>query len=133
MLQVVWLFSWSVRDNIASDAIRPKDYDLIEAGRTSGVEDFVIKHPNGYDLQLAEYGEGQAIALARALVGHPPVLLLEEPISEIDFQTEAQVIQRLKKTAAETTMVIVTPRTSLLVLLDGVLILEDGEIAADAC
>lgn len=137
VLQDVWLFSGSVRDNITSGAIRPKDEDLIEAGRTSGVEDFVTKHPSGYDLQLAERGEGlsggqrQAIALARALIGQPPVLLLDEPTSAMDVQTEAQVIQRLKKTAAETTMVIVTHRTSLLELVDRVIILEDGEIAAD--
>lgn len=137
VLQDIWLFSGSVRDNIASGAIRPKDQELIEAGRTAGVEDFVATHPGGYDLQLAERGEGlsggqrQAIALARALIGRPPVLLLDEPTSAMDVKTEAQVIQRLKKSSADSTMVVITHRTSLLELVDRVIILENGKIAAD--
>ena len=137
VLQDVWLFSGTVRDNITSGAIRPKDEDLIEAGHKSGVEDFISKHPNGYDLQLAERGEGlsggqrQAIALARALIGRPPVLLLDEPTSAMDVQTEAEVIQRLKQASSDTTMVVVTHRTSLLELVDRVIILENGRIAAD--
>ncbi|WP_254430179.1 type I secretion system permease/ATPase [Ruegeria sp. HKCCA4812] len=137
VLQDIWLFSGSVRDNIASGAIRPKDHELIEAGRAAGVEDFVANHPGGYDLQLAERGEGlsggqrQAIALARALIGRPPVLLLDEPTSAMDVKTEAQVIQRLKECTAESTMVVITHRTSLLELVDRVIILEHGKIAAD--
>ncbi|WP_253283323.1 type I secretion system permease/ATPase [Ruegeria sp. HKCCD7559] len=137
VLQDIWLFSGSVRDNIASGAIRPKDHELIEAGRAAGVEDFVANHPGGYDLQLAERGEGlsggqrQAIALARALIGRPPVLLLDEPTSAMDVKTEAQVIQRLKECTVESTMVVITHRTSLLELVDRVIILEHGKIAAD--
>nr|WP_298849071.1 type I secretion system permease/ATPase [uncultured Ruegeria sp.] len=137
VLQDVWLFSGSVRDNIASGAIRPRDQDIVEAGRIAGVEDFVANHPGGYDLQLAERGEGlsggqrQAIALARALIGHPPVFLLDEPTSAMDVKTEAQVIQRLKNAASDSTMVIVTHRTSLLDLVDRVIILEHGKVAAD--
>ncbi|WP_254440050.1 type I secretion system permease/ATPase [Ruegeria atlantica] len=137
VLQDIWLFSGSVRDNIASGAIRPKDRELIEAGRVAGVEDFLANHPGGYDLQLAERGEGlsggqrQAIALARALIGRPPVLLLDEPTSAMDVKTEAQVIQRLKECTAESTMVVITHRTSLLELVDRVIILEHGKIAAD--
>nr|WP_298937524.1 type I secretion system permease/ATPase [uncultured Ruegeria sp.] len=137
VLQDVWLFSGSVRDNIASGAIRPRDEDLIEAGRIAGVEDFVARQPVGYDLQLAERGEGlsggqkQAIALARALIGRPPVLLLDEPTSAMDVKTEAGVIQRLKHATKDTTMVIVTHRTSLLDLVDRVIVIEDGKIGAD--
>lgn len=137
VLQDVWLFSGSVRDNIVSGAIRPRDDELIEAGRAAGVEDFVAKHPGGYDLQLAERGEGlsggqkQAIALARALIGQPPVLFLDEPTSAMDVKTEAEVIQRLKQATQDTTMVIVTHRTSLLELVDRVIVIEDGKIGAD--
>ncbi|NVO57773.1 type I secretion system permease/ATPase [Rhodobacteraceae bacterium B1Z28] len=137
VLQDVWLFSGSVRENIASGAIRPRDEDLIEAGRVAGVENFVANNPCGYDLRIAERGEGlsggqkQAIALARALIGRPPVLLLDEPTSAMDVKTEAQVIQRLKQATQDTTMVIVTHRTSLLNLVDRVIVIEGGKIGAD--
>lgn len=137
VLQDVWLFSGSVRDNIASGAIRPRDCDIVEAGRIAGVEEFVNSHPLGYDIQLAERGEGlsggqrQAIALARALVGRPPVLLFDEPTSAMDVKSEAQLVQRLSKSTSGSTLVIVTHRTSLLELVDRVIVLENGKIAAD--
>lgn len=137
VLQDVWLFSGSVRDNIASGAVRPRDCDIVEAGRIAGVEEFVNSHPSGYDLQLAERGEGlsggqrQAIALARALIGRPPVLLFDEPTSAMDVKTEAQLVQRLSASTSGSTLVIVTHRTSLLELVDRVIVLENGKIAAD--
>ncbi|MFY2825408.1 type I secretion system permease/ATPase [Ruegeria sp. MALMAid1280] len=137
VLQDIWLFSGTVRENISSGTVRPRDQDLIRAGKVAGVEDFVARHPNGYDLKLAERGEGlsggqrQAIALARALIGHPPVLLLDEPTSAMDVKTEAEVIRRLKQATQDTTMVIVTHRTSLLELVDRVIVIESGRVAAD--
>ncbi|WP_377194146.1 type I secretion system permease/ATPase [Ruegeria meonggei] len=137
VLQDIWLFSGTVRENINSGAVRPLDKDLIHAGKVAGVEEFVAYNPNGYDLKLAERGEGlsggqrQAIALARALIGRPPVLLLDEPTSAMDVKTEADVIKRLKQATEDTTMVIVTHRTSLLELVDRVIVIEGGRIAAD--
>lgn len=138
VLQDIWLFSGSVRENIMAGAVRPRDEDLIRAGRISGVEDFVSRHPSGYDLMLAERGEGlsggqrQTIALARALIGQPPVLLLDEPTSAMDLKNEANIIQRLKAAAADTTMVIVTHRASLLELVDRVIVIENGKVGVDA-
>ena len=137
VLQDVWLFSGTVRDNIAIGAIRPRDTDILKAAHIAGVEDFIARHPSGYDLMLAERGEGlsggqrQAITLARALVGQPPVLLLDEPTSSMDVQNEAAVIKRLKDSMGDTTMVIVTHRTSLLELVDRVIVIEDGKVGAD--
>lgn len=137
VLQDVWLFSGTVRENIAIGAVRPRDGDILEAARIAGVEDFVAKHPKGYDLLLAERGEGlsggqrQAITLARALVGHPPILLFDEPTSAMDVQNEAAVIRRLKEEMSDRTMIIITHRTSLLELVDRVIVIEDGKVAAD--
>src|SRR5690606_27205142 len=95
------------------------------------------RHPSGYDLMLAERGEGlsggqkQAITLARALVGQPPVMLLDEPTSALDVQNEAAVIGRLKPALADRTLVIVTHRTSLLDLVDRVIVLDQGRVVAD--
>ncbi len=137
VLQDIWLFSGTVRENIASGSVRPRDDELIRAGRIAGVEDFIARHPRGYDQPVAERGEGlsggqrQAIALARALIGHPPVLLLDEPTSAMDVKSESEIIRRLKKTTPDTTMIIVTHRTSLLELVDRVIVIEDGKIAMD--
>ncbi|WP_170754220.1 type I secretion system permease/ATPase [Ruegeria lacuscaerulensis] len=137
VLQDIWLFSGSIRDNIASGSTRPRDRDIIEAGKIAGVEDFTADRSGGYDLILSERGEGlsggqrQSIALARALVTRPPILLLDEPTSAMDVKTEAKVIDRLKKATTDTTMVIVTHRTSLLSLVDRVIVIENGQVSAD--
>ena len=137
VLQDIWLFSGTVRDNIAIGAVRPRDQQVVDAARVAGVEDFVARHPHGYDMMLAERGEGlsggqrQAITLARALVGQPPMLLFDEPTSAMDVQNEAAVIQRLKEASADSTLVIVTHRTSLLELVDRVIVIEDGKVGAD--
>jgi ATP-binding cassette subfamily C protein LapB len=137
VLQDVWLFTGTVRENIAIGARRPRDADIIEAARIAGVDDFIARHPSGYDLMLAERGEGlsggqkQAITLARALVGRPPVLLLDEPTSAMDVQNERDVIARLRDEARDRTLVVVTHRTSLLDLVDRVIVIENGRVAAD--
>ncbi len=137
VLQDVWLFSGTVRENIAIGAVRPRDNDILDAARIAGVEDFVRRNPAGYDLMLAERGEGlsggqkQAITLARALVGRPPVLLLDEPTSSMDVQNEQAVIKRLKEEMKDRTMVIVTHRTSLLELVDRVIVIDQGKVVAD--
>ncbi|MCA0928185.1 type I secretion system permease/ATPase [Ruegeria profundi] len=137
VLQDIWLFSGTVRENINSGAVRARDQDLIHAGKVAGVEDFLANTPSGYDQKITERGEGlsggqrQAIALARALVGRPRVLLLDEPTSAMDVKTEANVIQRLKRATQDTTMVIVTHRTTLLELVDRVIVVENGRISAD--
>ncbi len=137
VLQDVWLFSGTVRENIAIGAVRPRDNDILDAARIAGVEDFVRRNPAGYDLMLAERGEGlsggqkQAISLARALVGRPPVLLFDEPTSAMDVQNEQAVIKRLKEEMKDRTMVIVTHRTSLLDLVDRVIVIDQGKVVAD--
>ena len=137
VLQDLWLFSGTVRDNIAIGAVRPRDTEVLEAARIAGVHDFIARHPMGYDLLLAERGEGlsggqrQAITLARALVGRPPMLLLDEPTSAMDVQAEAGVIARLKAEMADRTLIVITHRTSLLDLVDRVIVIEDGKVAAD--
>ncbi|MCC5992253.1 MAG: type I secretion system permease/ATPase [Rhodobacteraceae bacterium] len=137
VLQDIWLFSGTVRENIAIGAMRPRDHEIIEAARIAGVEDFIRRHPAGYDMMLAERGEGlsggqkQAITLARALLGRPPIMLMDEPTSSMDVQNEAAVISRLKSELADRTVIIVTHRTSLLELVDRVIVVDQGKVAAD--
>ena len=137
VLQDVWLFSGTLRDNISIGGIRPSDEEILRASRIAGVEEFAARHPAGYDMPLGEKGEGlsggqkQAITLVRALVGAPPMLLLDEPTSAMDVQKEAEVINNIKTQMQDSTMVIITHRTSLLDLVDRVIVIGDGKIQAD--
>ncbi len=137
MLQDIWLFSGSLRDNIAIGAAYPSDAAVLKAAQIAGVDAFVARHQQGYDMLLAERGEGlsggqrQSIALARALIDTPAVLLLDEPTSAMDVQAEAGVIARLKAGLGDTTLIIITHRPSLLELVDRVIIIDQGGIVLD--
>ena len=92
---------------------------------------------NGYDLRLADRGDGlsggqrQSIALARALAGRPQLLIFDEPSSSMDAQTEADLIARLRPEVAGRTMLLITHRTSLLTLVDRIIVMDRGKIVAD--
>ncbi len=95
-------------------------------------------HPHGYDMQVHEGGAGvsggqrQAVAIARALIGDPPTLVMDEPTSGMDVQTESQVIENLKGWLSDDrTLVLVTHRTSLLQLVDRVIVLNGGKVTYD--
>lgn len=135
--QDVWLFSGTLRQNIAVGGHRPDDAAVLQAAQLSGVHQFAARHPLGYDMPLGEKGEGlsggqrQAITIARATVGDPPILVLDEPTSMMDSQTEQQVIQSLSAFGKDKTVVVITHRTSLLAMVDRVIVLDGGRIVAD--
>ena len=137
LLQEVWLFSGTVRENIAVGAERPTDEDILRASRQAGAHEFISKHPLGYDLRIGENGAGlsggqrQSIALARAFVGHKPVLFLDEPTSAMDVRSEMALISVLRDLDPDQTLILVTHRTALLEAVDRVIVLEDGRIALD--
>lgn len=137
VLQEAWLFSGTVRQNIAIGAHHPSDEQILNAAKLAGAHDFIARHPNGYDMPIGERGEGlsggqrQLICLARALLGAPPILLMDEPTSAMDIQTEKEVIARLKTASQSQTLIVVTHRTSLLELVDRVIILDQGQVIAD--
>jgi ATP-binding cassette subfamily C protein LapB len=136
-LQEPWLFSGTLLQNIAVGADRPEDQDIVRASEDAGVSSFLDQHPDGFDRMISERGEGlsggqrQAIALARTLIGDPPVLVFDEPTSSMDVQTELAVIERLKSAIKGKTLLIVTHRPALLALVDRVIVIEDGRVAAD--
>ena len=136
-LQDSWLFTGTISENIAIGARRASDADVLEAAKLTGVDHFVQDMPDGYDTLLSERGEGlsggqrQAICLARAIVSKPPILILDEPTSAMDVRTEAALIERLGPLLAGRTLLLITHRPSLLALVDRVIVLEDGRIAAD--
>jgi ATP-binding cassette subfamily C protein LapB len=137
MLQETWLFSGTVRENIQMGFFEQSDQHLLKACEIAGVDDFISKHPSGYDLELKERGEGlsggqkQSINLARALLQNPNVIILDEPTSSMDQATEASVISGLKSWSADKTMIMITHRNSLLQLADRVIVMDDGQILQD--
>lgn len=136
VLQDVFLLSGAVRENITLGDAHIDDEEVLRAARISGTHDFIGQIPNGYDLRLADRGEGlsggqrQSIAIARALAGSRPVLLFDEPTSAMDIQSENALIGRLETELKGRTAVLVTHRASMLKLVDRVIILDRGKIVA---
>lgn len=137
VLQEVWLMSGTVRHNIALGAVRPSQKDILEAAEVAGVHDFLATHPDGYNLKLAERGEGlsggqrQAISIARALVGRPAVVLMDEPTSAMDVNAERLLIERLKPRLNDATLIVITHKATLMDLVDRVIVIDQGRVVAD--
>lgn len=137
VLQDVWLFSGSIRDNLVVGKEDATDAQVLQAAVASGLHEIVGQVPSGYDLQLSERGEGlsggqkQAIAIARALLKEPSVLIMDEPTSAMDVNSERQFIQHMKKIVPGRTVLLVTHRTSMLELVDRLIIMDRGKIIAD--
>ena len=135
--QDVMLFFGSLRDNITMSYSQASDQEILRAARIGTIDQFVNKHPHGFQMQVGERGETlsggqrQGVAIARAVIADPPVLLLDEPTSSMDTTTEAIFKSRLKQFAHNKTMLVVTHRSSLLELVDRVLVLDGGRLVAD--
>jgi len=135
--QDVFLFFGSVRENIAMGAPHADDAAILRAARIAGVDSFVARHPQGFDLQVGERGEAlsggqrQSIAIARALVRDPNIVILDEPTSAMDKGSEDWLIARLREILEGKTLVLVTQRLSLLTLVERVIVMDSGKIVAD--
>jgi ATP-binding cassette, subfamily C, bacterial LapB len=136
LLQDSSLLTGTIRENI--DLGRGLDEaELMRVSALSGAHNFIAALPNGYELRLSDRGEGlsggqrQSIALARALYGKPPIMVLDEPTSAIDTDTEASLVARLKEEFAGRTLILVTHRPSLLALVDRVILMSRGRMVVE--
>ena len=131
------LFYGSLKQNLAMGAPYADDAAILAAADMAGVTSFANLHPEGFDMTIGERGESlsggqrQAVAVARALVNDPPILLLDEPSSNMDHQTEATLLKRLRTASAGKTVLLVTHRSTLLALVDRLIVIDNGTIAAD--
>lgn len=136
LLQDSSLLTGSIRENIELGRQEGEE-ELLRVSQLSGAHDFISTLPSGFDLRLSDRGEGlsggqrQSIALARALYGKPPIMVLDEPTSSIDTDTEAALIAKLKEELAGRTLVLVTHRPSLLSLVDRVILMSRGRMVVD--
>ena len=130
------LFSASVRENVALGAGAVDDGRVREALRIAKAETFVDALPWGLDTRIGEEGlslsggQRQRLALARAVIGRPAVLVLDDPLSALDVQTEAEVEQALRSVLHDVTALVVAHRPSTVQLADRVALLADGRITA---
>ncbi|MGY6269535.1 type I secretion system permease/ATPase [Achromobacter denitrificans] len=131
------LFYGSLKHNLAMGAPYADDASILAAANLAGVSDFANLHPNGFDMVIGERGESlsggqrQSVAVARALINDPPILLLDEPSSNMDHQSEAQLRKRLGEASETKTILLVTHRTALLDLVDRLIVIDNGHVVAD--
>ena len=135
--QDISLFYGTLRHNIALGAPFADDSAVLAAADLSGVAEFADAHPQGYDMLVGERGESlsggqrQAVAIARAVLSDPPILLLDEPSSSMDHQSEERLKSRLAQFARNKTLLLITHRTSLLDLVDRLIVMDNGQVVAD--
>ncbi|MGB0683840.1 MAG: ATP-binding cassette domain-containing protein [Magnetovibrionaceae bacterium] len=129
------LFAGSVRENIVHRRPEADDDAVVKAAQAAGVHHFIIDMPDGYATDIGEAGrrlsggQRQRIAIARALVGDPPVLLLDEPSASLDRQAETELRKTLVEIARERTVIIVTHSPILLAACDDLIALDKGKVA----
>jgi ATP-binding cassette subfamily B protein len=128
-----FLFSGTIRENIAMAKPDASFADIVRAGQLAGAEEFIERLPRGYDTMLEEGatnlsgGQRQRLAIARALLIDPPVLILDEATSALDAESEAIVNANLKRMAKGRTVLSISHRLSMLVDCDAILVLERGK------
>ncbi len=132
-----YLFYGSIRDNIAFGAPYVDGPAILSAANLAGVTDFVKGHPSGFDWQVGERGmnlsggQRQAVTIARALLLDPEILVLDEPTSAMDNNAELLLRQRMATMLQDKTLLLFTHRTSLLQLVDRVVVMDAGRVVAD--
>jgi ATP-binding cassette subfamily B protein len=129
-----FLFSGSVRNNIGIARPTASFSEIVRAAQLAGAEEFIERMPHGYDTYLEESaanlsgGQRQRLAIARALLVDPPVLILDEATSALDAESEAIINANLQRIARDRTIVCVSHRLSMLVPADIILVMERGRV-----
>jgi ATP-binding cassette subfamily C protein LapB len=135
--QDITLFHGTIRDNILFGTRQVTEYQLIRAVQLSGVSAFTDHETQGLDRQVGESGNAlsrgqrQSIALARAILNAPQILLLDEPTASLDARAEKQFIKSLSATANDRTLLLITHKTELLRLVDRIIVIENGKLVID--
>ena len=131
------LLAGSLRDNLTLGARYISDARMLEVAQLTGVSELARQHPQGFDRpvgergQLLSGGQRQSVLMARALLLDPPILLLDEPTSAMDNSSEDALRQNLESRIQGKTVLLVTHRTSMLSLVNRLIVLDNGRIVAD--
>lgn len=134
VLQDSFLFRGTIRENIARVKRDATFAEVVQAAQLAGADDFIQRLPRGYDTLLEEGasnlsgGQKQRLAIARALIVDPKILILDEATSALDSESETIIRRNLRRIAAGRTMIIVSHRLSMLAEADSILVIEGGRI-----
>jgi ATP-binding cassette subfamily B protein len=133
--QDTFLFSDTIRENIAFGKLDATDKEIEEAARLAQIYDEVLEFPEGMDTVIGERGitlsggQRQRIAIARAILMNPPVFILDDALSSVDIQTEERILEGLGRFLQGKTSVLITHRIAPLRRADRIVVLEEGRVA----
>jgi ATP-binding cassette subfamily B protein len=131
-----FLFSASLRENIAYARPEATEQQVLDAARRAGLADFVEELPDGYDTRVGERGltlsggQRQRVAIARALIANPRILILDDATSSVDATTESRIKEALREVMEGRTTFVIAHRLSTISLADEIVVLEAGKVAA---
>lgn len=135
--QDVILFQGSVRDNITLATPHASEEEILRCATAAGVHDFVSRHPMGYDAPVGERGSAlsggqrQAVALARAMLAQPNMIICDEPTNAMDVQSENAFCRYVKKQSKGKTFILVTHKHSMLTMVDRLILMHNGKVVMD--
>lgn len=136
VLQESTLFSGTIKENLLWGNKNAGDSEIIEAARTAQAHDFIMKFPDGYNTLLGQSGvnlsggQKQRLAIARALLKKPKVLILDDCTSAVDLSTEARIRAALRELRGKSTIIIIAQRISSVMDADKILVLDEGRLIA---
>ncbi len=131
------LFNGTLRENVMMGRANLDAARLQEVARVTGLDRVVASHPQGWELSVGEMGgllsggQRQLVALARCLITKPQILLMDEPTSSMDAQSEVMFLRQLKEAAGTRTLIMVTHRPAVLELVDRVMVVDGGKVVMD--
>jgi|FLYL01.1.fsa_nt_gi ATP-binding cassette subfamily B protein len=132
--QDVFLFSATIRDNIAYGAVDASEEEIVAAAKAAHIHDFIVSLPQGYDTWVGERGitlsggQKQRLAIARTLLRDPRILILDDSTSSVDTETEYLIQQTLARLMRERTTFVIAQRLRTVKMADEIIVLQDGEI-----
>ena len=135
--QDIYLFPKSIKENIAFGKPDASDEEIRDAARLAQVDEFVKDFPNGYDTVVGERGtrisggERQRIAIARALLTNPDIIILDDSVSAVDSETEEKIGKAIENVLKKRTTIIITHRLNTIRSSDKILVLKEGKVIAE--
>ena len=133
VLQDTWLFNGTVKENIVYNNENVTDEEVIDVCKKVGVHHFIKTLPNGYDSYLSDIdsvssGQRQLLTIARGMIDHKPLLILDEATSNVDTRTEILIQEAMDKLTEGRTSFVIAHRLSTIKNADLILVLKDGNI-----
>ena len=126
----------SIKDNLLLGASEANDEQIIRACRLAGAYEFILSLPEGFDTQVGEAGsrfsngQRKRIAIAQTLINNPPIILMDEPTSDLDLNAERIFVESMKSLARDHTVILVTHSPNILTHCDGIVIMDSGKVVA---